>query len=257
MQISAIPFLPSTTKLMEEFLNEIINESSYSTFERTVDKVNRDEYLSEDKFKARNVLIGIVKSQEQFESNINSNFYHIPLKSVNLAAHGIKYIALYQTKNAFKEDGGIQYYGQVSDIKIVKRNEIRELPKESNELYYRIEVSDWKKLSTKIEINNFSLRRSGYTNLYLINKAENISELFIKTYKEFRLFKELKRISSNRTSFQYNEEKVDAFRIDDLTVIIQGDFIKVFRDDMVIGQSYYYEFMKSPVKTLRKLMYNS
>ena len=257
VNIGAIPFLPSTTKLMEEFLNEIINESSYSTFERTVDKVNREEYLSEDKFKVRNVLIGIVKSKEQFEANFNNNFYHIPLKSVNLAAHGIKYIALYQTKNAFKEDGGIQYCGQVSNIEIVKRNEIRELPKESNELYYRIEISEWKKLDRKIEINNFSLRRSGYTNLYFINNAENVSELFIKTYKEFRLFKELKRISSNRTSFQYNEEKVDAFSVDDLTVMIQGDYIKIIRENMVIGQSYYYEFLKSPVKTLRELLYNS
>lgn len=257
VNIGAIPFLPSTTKLMEEFLNEIINESSYSTFERTLDKVNRDNYLSEDEFRQRNVLIGMVKSKDQFDANINNNFYHIPLKSVNLSAHGIKYIALYQTKNAFKDDGGIQYYGQVSDIKIVKRSEIRKFPKDSSELYYRIEISEWMKLSKKIQINNFSLRRSGYTNLYLIKNAETVSELFIKTYKEFRLFQELKRISCNRASFQYNEEKVDAFSIDDLTVIIQDNIIKIIRGDKVIGQTYYYEFLKSPVKTLRELLYRN
>ncbi|MGG7146040.1 hypothetical protein ACQPVA_04530 [Clostridium butyricum] len=60
---------------------------------------------------------------------------------MNLAAHSIEYVTLFQTKNIFKDESGIQYYGQVTDIKIVKRSEITELPKEINELYYRIEVS--------------------------------------------------------------------------------------------------------------------
>jgi hypothetical protein len=34
VNIGGIPFLPSTTGLMEEFLDKLINESSYSTFER-------------------------------------------------------------------------------------------------------------------------------------------------------------------------------------------------------------------------------
>lgn len=141
MNIGAFPFLPSTTKLMEQFLDELVKESSYSTFERAIDKVNKENYLSEDDFKNRNVLIGMVKSREQFEANINNKFYHILVKSVNLVAHSIEYVTLLQTKNIFNDESGVQYYGQVTDIKIVKRSEITELPKESSELYYRIEVS--------------------------------------------------------------------------------------------------------------------
>ncbi|MDU5721078.1 MAG: hypothetical protein E6Z86_02915 [Clostridium butyricum] len=141
MNIGAFPFLPSTTKLMEQFLDELVNESSYSTFERAIDKVNKENYLSEDYFKNCNVLIGMAKSREQFEANINNKYYHIPVKSVNLAAHSIEYVTLLQTKNIFNDESGVQYYGQVTDIKIVKRSEITELPKESSELYYRIEVS--------------------------------------------------------------------------------------------------------------------
>ena len=51
MNFGAFPFLPSTTKLMEQFLDELVNESSYSTFERAIDKVNKENYLSEDDFK--------------------------------------------------------------------------------------------------------------------------------------------------------------------------------------------------------------
>ncbi|WP_257721396.1 hypothetical protein [Clostridium butyricum] len=35
---------------MEQFLDELVNESSYSTFERAIDKVNKENYLSEDYF---------------------------------------------------------------------------------------------------------------------------------------------------------------------------------------------------------------
>lgn len=275
VNIGGIPFLPSSTKLMEEFLDEIINESSYLTFERAIDKVNKENYLSEEEFEKRNVLIGIVKSKEQFEININNNFYHIPVKNVNLASHNIEYIALYQSKSAFNDDGGILYYGKVSNMKIVKRSEIQEIPKDSSEIYYRIEVNDWIKLYRKIEISSFGIRRNAYTNIYLLRNSENISELFIRTYKEFRIFRELKRISNSRSGIIYEDNqsgkdesslknmdytadkyKVDAFRIDDVTVLIQKNTIESIRHNESIVKVSYEEFVKSSVKAVRKLLGN-
>ncbi|AOR23757.1 hypothetical protein [Clostridium taeniosporum] len=62
VNIGAIPFLPSTTKLMEEFLDELVNESSDSTFERTLETVNKDQYLKDEYFNNRNVLVGTLKN---------------------------------------------------------------------------------------------------------------------------------------------------------------------------------------------------
>ena len=120
----------------------------------------------------------------------------------------------------------------------------------------------------------FGIRRNAYTNIYLLRNFQNISELFIRTYKEFRIFTELKRISNNRSKISYednqitdtyrvkdmdyriNRYNVEAFRIDDITVLIQEDTIESIRDDKLLVQVSYEEFMKSPVKAVRKLLGN-
>lgn len=55
VNIGAIPFLPSSTMLMEEFLNELILESSYSTFEPALEPIGKDEYIKEDDYNNRRV----------------------------------------------------------------------------------------------------------------------------------------------------------------------------------------------------------
>ncbi|MFW2502926.1 hypothetical protein ACN078_17525 [Clostridium diolis] len=53
VNIGAIPFLPSTTNLMEDFLDEIIDESSYSSYERAIEPIGKDDYLKDEYFKQR------------------------------------------------------------------------------------------------------------------------------------------------------------------------------------------------------------
>jgi predicted component of viral defense system (DUF524 family) len=137
VNIGAIPFLPSITKLMEEFLDEIIEESSYSSFERAIEPVGKEEYLKDEYFSKREVLVGSLKNKEQLEINLKYNFYHIPKKNINLAKNNVEYIALYQSKNKFEEDGGILWYGKIKDMKLVKRSEIHEIPKIDESLYCR------------------------------------------------------------------------------------------------------------------------
>ncbi|MFT8352676.1 hypothetical protein [Clostridium saccharoperbutylacetonicum] len=79
---------------MEEFLDEIIEESSYSSFERAIEPVGKEEYLRDEYFNRREVLVGALKSKEQLEVNLKYNFYHIPAKKINLAKNNIKYVAL-------------------------------------------------------------------------------------------------------------------------------------------------------------------
>ncbi|WP_017210685.1 nuclease domain-containing protein [Clostridium beijerinckii] len=80
VNIGAIPFLPSTTNLMEDFLDEIIDESSYSSYERAIEPVGKEDYLKDEYFKQRTnvsraslnreVLVGSLKGREQLEANI-------------------------------------------------------------------------------------------------------------------------------------------------------------------------------------------
>lgn len=257
VNIGAIPFLPSTTKLMEDFLDEIIDESSYSSFERAIQSIGKEDYLKDEYFSNREVLVGTVKNKEQLEANFKYNFYHIPKDKINLAKNNIKYVALYQSKTKFVDDSGILWYGKIKNIDIVKRNEIHELPKADDTLYYKFEIEEWYKLQNKIEISNHPIRNFIYTTMYLINNASSVTELFIKAKEEFRLFMELKRrygeISIETDNSIDDESKIKAFNIDEAKIIVDDENIMSVIGETVVRVSRN-EFLKSPMRSMKKLL---
>lgn len=257
VSIGAIPFLPSTTKLMDNFLDEIVNESSYSSFERVIQPIGKAEYLKEEYFNNREVLVGSLKSKEQLQINLDYNFYHIPKKNIRLVENNIKYIALAQSKKIFGDDGGILWYGKVKNIDLVKRNEIRELPRECENLYYKFEIEKWCKLEAKIQISKFQVRSFLYTTLYLLNNACSVTELCLKTRDEFRVFTELKRLY-NEISVE-SEEKIGiesgikAFNIGGNNIIVNDENIMSVINETVIIISKD-DFNKKPIKSIKKLL---
>lgn len=194
VNIGGIPFLPSTTNIMEEFLNQLINESSYSTFERALDMVGSDEYLKDEYFTNRNVLVGPVKSEEQLKVCLEKKYYYVPKSKADLIKHNIEYVALAQSIKTFKDDAGITYYGKVKEVEEVKRCDIKDIPKESNEGYYKINIEQWKKLDKKIEIEGSAIIRPVYTSKYLLDNSEVVNDLLIKNKDEFREVYEMRRI---------------------------------------------------------------
>lgn len=255
VNVGAIPFLPSTTGLMENFLDELINESSYSTFERSIDKIGKDTYLKDEYFNERNVLVGTLKDKEQYNINISNKFYHMPKKNINLVKNNIKYIALYKSKNFFGEDSGITCYGKVKEINVLKRNEITEIPKASDELYCRFEIEEWIELPHKIISNGFSLRRSMYTTFYLLNNADTLEELCIKNKEELRFWMELKRFAKDDVMAKVNKEagNIEAFDIDGINVIVTDTAVKSIKGNMVVEVSKD-EFRRRTVRSLRRLL---
>lgn len=256
VNVGAFPFLPSTTGLMENFLDELINESSYSTFERSIDKIGKDTYLKDEYFNERNVLVGTLKDKEQYNINISNKFYHMPKKNINLVKNNIKYIALYKSKNIFGEDAGITCYGKVKEINVLKRNEIAEIPKASDELYCRFEIEEWIELSHKIISNGFPLRRPIYTTFYLLNNANTLEELCIKNKEEFRLWMELKRFAKEdmKTKVDKGNGNIEAFDIDGINIIVTDTAIKSIKGNIVVEVSKD-EFRRRIMRSVRKLLY--
>jgi len=80
---------------MEEFLDELIYESSYSIYERGLENIGSEDYINEEHFKNRNVLVGSLRNKKQLEDNINHKFYHRPFKGIEILKHNFKFIALY------------------------------------------------------------------------------------------------------------------------------------------------------------------
>ena len=242
---------------MEDFLDEIIEESSYSSFERVIEPVGKADYLKDEYFSNREVLVGALKSKEQLEVNLKHNFYHIPAKKINLAKNNIKYVALSQSQNLFGSDGGIVWYGKIKDIHLVKRNEILELPKDDESLYYRLEIEKWYRLEKKIEITKYQVRSFIYTTFYLLKNAGTVTELCIKTKEQFRLFLELKRLY-NEISIEGDkiigaESGIKAFNLEGINIVVNDDSIMSIADETVIKVSKD-DFIKKPIKSIKKLL---
>lgn len=236
VNIGGIPFLPSTTSMMEEFLDTLINESSYATFERALDQIGSEDNLKDEYFTEKNVLIGPVKDEKQFKVSLEGRFYHVPKTQVDFINNNIKYIALSQPSKVFKEDGGISYYGKVMSIEEVKRSSILELPKSSEEIYYLIRVEKWIKLSKKIEVMGYAVRRCLYCSKYLMDNAKIVSELFIKNKEEFRAWHEIKRFGEKaklRVEAGENSEVLYMECSNGTVVIAKGNEIKVYYENVV------------------------
>lgn len=189
VNIGAIPMLPGSTNLMKIHLNKIINES---LLEAKDDRVIVDDLDENIRFKDKNVMVVNVKDKKHFEKYISEKFYHIPKSELGELKLGIKYLAFYQSKNSFKEEGGISYYGEIKKVYEYKRKECSEIDckkgKENN-IYLRFELVNLIKIKKIKPIQ--SARLLWYTTFYLLNNAENAHELSIKNSLEMKIYRKL------------------------------------------------------------------
>ncbi|HZJ76128.1 MAG TPA: nuclease domain-containing protein, partial [Oscillospiraceae bacterium] len=254
VNVGGIPFLPSSTKLVEEFLDELIEESAPSSYERSLRQRGHNYYLKSSYFDERTVLLGSLSNREQLDINLENKFYHTKLSNVDLEKHLIKTVAIGQSKKLFGDEAGVKYYGRVKDIKIVKRNEIKEIPRESDELYIRFEIDEWKQLDNPIKVEGFQVITVLYTTDYLLKNAKTVSELCIKHEEEFRLWMELKRLDSEVEAMSENKidkkSSIKGFSIGIKDIYIIEDKIRIIEDGKV--QDYLRsDFRRNPKLVVR------
>ena len=104
----------------------------------------------------------------------------------------------------------------------MKRNTINEIPSDSDVDYYVFKIDKWERLDRKIEVKGYQVRRLIYTTEYLLHNAAIVTELCIKSKDEYRLWQELKRISSS-TETEIGEKldkdsRIKGFSIEDQLV---------------------------------------
>ena len=99
-----------------------------------------------------------------------------------------EYIAVYQSETLFgKAAAGIYHFGKIEKASLVRRHEIKEIPRDSNELYYRFTVN-WETLENRIKPEG-SVKAFAVTSLYLLQNSKTVGELFIRNYDEYASFK--------------------------------------------------------------------
>ncbi|QHW31463.1 DUF2357 domain-containing protein [Paenibacillus rhizovicinus] len=214
VNVGAFPFLPNATTLMEAFLDEIVQDSPEKAYERSMRPRGTKTYYK-DKLAGQNMLVGSLRQVEQLDAALRHGFYHVPLE--NFTNHTVlselEYVALYQSIGKFQSQGlesGVHWYGRIRDWKVVRRQEIEEIPPRrgtEEKLYVKFTVEQWTKRPAPIRPGGRGIHKLLCTSKYVFDRAVEIAELKLRTEEELEAWREKRRTGSIRVMLDH--EQVD------------------------------------------------
>lgn len=201
--------------LAETLLYEPISDPDESVSgNASLPKEIETEFAKAD-WNVSDVLVGSLRSEEQFDINYSRNFYHVPASKVMTSRLPIRYVAMYRPKSWC--DPGIRYYGEVTAASVVRRKEIPVPMRNRNngeELYYLFRVKKWNALPAAIEVKDEGVYEPKYTNLFLLRNCRQSYELFhIHSEEQYRLVCELRRIFSDASVNEKESGREQIIRI--------------------------------------------
>ncbi len=248
VNIGGLPFLPSATSMVQDMLETLIADSPDSAFERATLPRGIEDKLAKIDWNQRDVLVGALRNKAQLETCLNHKFYHIPVSKITDTDLPIHYVAIYQSIKIFGREAGIRYYGEVTRTSIVKRCDIKQIPKNSDDEYYLFEVKAWKELNVPLtakEVREFPF----FTNMFLLQHCPDVPDLHISSEEEYRLYTELRRMA-NDTSI--NESDLEAgFKYNDRIVTMENGSIFVSKDGKAINRISIETFMRKPRESMK------
>lgn len=251
VNVGGLPFLPSSTKLLSNFIDELVGDSPESAFERSTLPVGIEEKLAKVNWEKRDVLIGELKDREQYDLCMNYKFYHAPANQFADDKLPIHYVAIYKSKKLFPEEPGIFKYGEVVRCYKVPRNEIKERPSNNTNLYYKFEVKEWIDLKQPISPKEFSENFVSFTNFFLLNNATIYPELFLKDELEYRLYHELKYHIQEASP----DKKEIGFVFKDSRITFENGEIIVYKDNSIRTPIYSEtDFINHPRAVFRSIL---
>ncbi|WP_123042977.1 restriction endonuclease-like protein [Cohnella candidum] len=198
VNVGALPFLPSTTTLVEQFLDELIMDSPEKAYERASQPRGTKEYYK-DKLAGKNVLVGALSHKDQLSDLQRHGFYHVPLK--HFTDHGemakLDYVSIYQSIATFgREQAGITLYGRVKSWSVLPREQIREIPSRrgaTSELYVKFDVEEWLHRDRPILPGGHGIQHVLFTSESIFNRAEEVAELRLESEEQLRDWREKRR----------------------------------------------------------------
>jgi len=253
VNIGGLPFLPGTTELLEDFLSELVADSSESAFERASLPRGIEEKLAKVDWNRKDVLVGSVRSEEQLKICLENNFYYAPASYVHRSDMPINKIAIYQSVHKFNP--GIHYYAEIITTEQVKRKTIPVPYKSANgEMdYYLFRVNGWKTLNPSIEASTDTVQKPRFTNSFLLMNCQNVYELFhVNSDEEYRLLHELKRLFDNT---QLIDDEVSIVKIGNSHSIYSQDgfFVISNQDGQMVERFSILDFANHPRNTFAKI----
>ena len=256
VNIGGLPFLPGTTELLENFLVELVADSSESAFERASLPRGIEEKLAKVDWSVKDVMVGTVRTAEQLQFNIEKQGYYVPAKHITDKQLPIRYIALHE--EGLGNESGIRRFGEVLTAQKIKRGRIPVTMRPGanpEEIYYYFMVREWIKLPQTIAIKDSFRGKPQFTNKFLLDHCTKSYQLFaISSEEEYRLMVEINKAFDN-LSATTADDSTAVYRINDQRAVIVADGYFTITNDAgdILDKISVSSFAKSPRTGFRKI----
>ena len=196
--IGAIPFLPSETRYVEEWLRAVLQRGGWPTAERAISYLSLEQIRAWQEAESEAVLVGTLRTdaEEHLDWIKLNRCYYTPLRSDKGRQLISRWVAIYSPVS-IRTPGAITHLAPVDKVEIKKRHEIDtpwESLRDSGTEYVVYRLGELRELQTPIESKRGSKRFSvnRWTSKLGIMRATDLQELFLETSREWRLYEELR-----------------------------------------------------------------
>ena len=256
VNIGGLPFLPGTTELVENFLAELVADSSESAFERASLPRGIEEKLAKVDWSVKDVMVGTVRTAEQLQFSLEKRGYYVPAKYISDDNLPIRYIALYEKD--LGGESGIKRFGEVLTTQKFKRSRIPVTMRpgtDPEELYYYFTVRKWEPLPRVIGLQDTAKGRPQFTNKFLLDHCTKSYQLFaISSEEEYRLMTEINK-AFEVMSASTADNNAAVYRIKDnrSVIVADGHFTITSDAGEIIDSIAISSFARNPRAGFRKI----
>ncbi|MED1603288.1 restriction endonuclease-like protein [Alkalihalophilus marmarensis] len=244
VNIGGLPFLPSATSLVEQFVQHIIEKSPEEIHKEGILPIGmQEEWLSSI---AEKVIVGVVSTEEQYLSCMQTASFTIATNQLKKGWHESKYLALYLSQTSNRENG-VSYYGEILEVSV--RDKVVEF-----------KMKSWLKLKQVIKPVNYGIAGSTITTLAQLKVATELPELFMKSKEEVTIWRMLRRVS-DRIKVELDSKEMDqayqvnSFRFKDVEVRMNGRDKQIQLTKENKNQSVDYELLlENPSQVFKTIL---
>nr|WP_088102989.1 nuclease domain-containing protein [Halalkalibacter urbisdiaboli] len=193
VNIGGLPFLPSATQLVEQFVEHLIEKSLEELqAEGILPRGTQEDWQS---VLDEKVLIGVVSSEEQYRLCMQEALFELPANQLKGGWQEAAYVALYVSKDVGRQNG-VVCYGRITEVEVVEGGSV---------LFH---VESWVNVKQVIKPVHYGIAGYAMTTLNLLKEANELPELFIKSKDEKAIWRMLRRVS-DRIKVELDSEQLD------------------------------------------------
>lgn len=260
VNVGAFPFLPSSTELLEQFIDHLIESSPDELMKNGILPRGFKEDWNSALDEA--VLVGVVNSLEDFRAYRKGGFYCLPAS----ALHGgrwqdARHVALYVTQSVSGEENGIRYYGKVQRITPKVGRNIEGISIDSDEEYLYFKIKYWLRVEEFVRPVNYGISSYVMTTLNTLKQARELPEIFMKSSEEVALWRMLRRISHDikvvlDDRMVDQASRVKSYGLGELVVEVDSDasLLRIVRGEVKIKEIALKELEERPSGVFREVV---